>query len=279
MDTGVHSFQPSTNIPLPQTQKQVKAKLSVKTKIIIMIVLLFISISSTIVLAYQNIKINKIIYESSLQDYFYENNDSVTVNKILQTPYINGTDEQIAQELKNIQDEEIRAAREKALADINPATASTPSIGFVKTNELEKLISFDLPANFSKSYLVDETNKPLISINSNDFKYSAGLNFTSGINISITKQQVDTNYTINNEDNEANRKYLQDFKIFTLGGKPAAFGFLGFETYSDRYFVLNNLDKWTIYIAYGGNTLQEGLNTKAKYKAEIDQLLSSITFK
>lgn len=279
MDTGVQNLLPSTNIPLPQAQVQVKAKHSVKISTIIIFALLFISISATTFLAYRNYKINKIIYESSLQDYFYGNSDSVTLNKIVQTPFINGTNELIAQELKNIQDEEVRAAREKALAEINPATASTPSFGIVKTNELENQISFDLPANFSKSYLIDETNKPSISINSNDFKYSAGLNFASGVTINITKQKVDTNYTINNEDNETNRKYLQDFKITTLGGKPAAYGFLGFETYSDRYFVSNNLDKWTIYIAYGGNTLQDGLNTKLSNKTAIDQFLNSISFK
>ena len=147
------------------------------------------------------------------------------------------------------------------------------------TSELDSLISYELPVNWTKNTIFDDDGNTTINISSPNYKYAVGMNFPSGINIIIWKQKVVLSYTINNEDNKDNRQYLQDFKITTLAGKPAAYGFLGFEGYSDRYYVLNRSDKWTFYISYGGDSLESALKTKAQYKKEVDQFLNSLSFK
>lgn len=286
MDKGLQNTHPSMNILPHQVQKSITPKKPVNYINIILIASLILLFSSTAILAYQNLKNNQIIITNGLQDYFNENTNSLTLPKILQTqrpiptPTSAAVEAAIAQQLQEIQQEAIDTARDKALAEINAATTeAATSIGLVETNELDKQISFIVPKNFSKVSVLDEINMPAISIKSADFKHSADLNFASGVYIVIFKRKVDSNYQISNEDNETNRKYLTNFKITTLGGKPAAYGFLEFETYSDRYFILNNSERWSIYIGYGGKNLQEALLYKSKYKNEIDQFINSISFK
>lgn len=286
MDNVLQNTQPSASILSTQVQKTSNHKRPINYLKILFIITLFVSISSTAVLAYLNYNKNKIIIERNLQDYFYGNSDSETLKKMLQFGDFNASTnsaslaEEISQELVQIRIEAVKSARDKALADINAATtAAALSYGIVETNDLDNLISFIVPKDFSKISVINEDNNPSISMKSADFKYSADTNFASGVYISIFKKNVDSTYQISDEDNETNRKYLTDFKITTIGGKPAAYGFLEFESFTERYFILNNSERWSIYIGYGGNTLQEALSYKAKYKNEIDKFINSISFK
>jgi len=285
MNNALQSTVPTENIQSSQVHKTSLPKRPINYLTIIFIASLLILITSTAILAYQSYQKNLVISQFGLQDYFYGNSDSVTLKQLFKVSDLNTrietafTKEALALRLQQIQDEAIKTAVDNALAQVNTDTESAASTRTVETNVLDKQISFTVPNNFSKESIIDEINMPAIILKSSDFKYSADINFASGIYIVIIKEKAEAGYQISNEDNETSRRYLSDFKITTVGGKPAAYGFLDFEIYIDRYIVLNNEDKWTIYIQYGGNSPEETSNIKRKYKNEIEQFIGSISFK